>query len=953
MRIFFTFLLLVSVKAFAQIHPDNCKSIQEIALMEALSHQRITNAANATMASNNFDVKYYRCEWEVDPAVRYIKGKVTVYYLITSATDFISLDLMNDLVTDSVKQRNALLIKSHSNNTLTINFPGIVNSGTLDSVSVFYQGVPANTGFGSFIQSTHAGVPVMWSLSEPYGSRDWWPCKNGLDDKADSIDVLITNPIAYKAASNGLLQSQTPVSGGSKLLTYWKHRYPIASYLICFAVTNYAVFNRSVNLTNGILPMQTFCYPEDSASFSNGTINVLNAMQQYDTTFGPYPFMNEKYGHVQFGWGGGMEHQTSTFVINIGESLCAHELGHQWFGDKITCSSWKDVWLNEGFATHLASIYMEKKYPSSVTSTRKSEISSITSQPGGSVLVDDTTDVNRIFDSRLSYTKGSHLLYMLRWILGDNVFFTALRNYQTDPAVIYGFATTADLKRNLEQTSGLNLTYFFNEWYSGQGYPTYNVQWSNAGSGNVWIKMNQVTSHSSVPFFELPVALQFKNATQQATVVVNNTTNGEIFIKSVGFIPDTVFIDPDAWLITRNNTSAKLPACGTVGGLASSAVSTTTATVSWSALSGANNYTVDYKLASSGTWINAATATTSLSVNLSGLTASSLYDWRVRANCTFEAGQYAQAQFTTSATATCGTVTGLASSAITSSTATVSWTGLSGANNYTVDYKPASSGTWINAAAATTSLSVNLGGLTAGSVYDWRVRANCTGATGAYAQAQFTTSAVCPGPYDVSTNGTASGAALIPFNTDIKGTISPRGDNDYYKFVITTGGTATITLTTLPANYDIRLYGSNGTTQLAISQKNGTSNETISRTYTAGTYYVRVYGSNNANNATNCYTLRVALGTATKFAIKEITTNKIRMALYPNPADQLLHISLDGYNSEKIIEVFDLTGKAVIAEKTMQRNAALRVGTLPGGLYLIKITARDGTVLGQDKFMKK
>ena len=134
----------------------------------------------------------------------------------------------------------------------------------------------------------------MWTLSEPYGARDWWPCKNGLDDKADSIDVFITHPSAYTAASNGLLQSQISVSGGSKLVTHWKHRYPIASYLICFAVTNYAVFNNTVQLSTGVLPMQTFCYPESLSSFQNGTANVLNAMQLYDSTFGPYPFMNEK-----------------------------------------------------------------------------------------------------------------------------------------------------------------------------------------------------------------------------------------------------------------------------------------------------------------------------------------------------------------------------------------------------------------------------------------------------------------------------------------------------------------------------------------------------------------------------------------------------------------------------------------------------------------------------------
>ena len=153
--------------------------------------------------------------------------------------------------------------------------------------------------------------------------------------------------------------------------------------------------------------------------------------------------------------------------------------------------------------------------------------------------------------------------------------------------------------------------------------------------------------------------------------------------------------------------------------------------------------------------------------------------------------------------------------------------------NYDVDYKLNSSGTWINAATATASTSVNLSGLTASSVYNWRVRANCTavGLSSTYAQAQFTTAAVvtCPGPLDVSTNGNAAGAATIPFNTDVKGLISPTNDNDYYKFVITTGGTATITLTTLPFDYDIKLYSSNGTTQLAISQSGGTTSETINQ----------------------------------------------------------------------------------------------------------------------------
>ena len=559
MRIFFTIVLMFGLNAFAQSPAEYCKQVDNIAMMERMAHERIANSANGTLASNNFEIKYYRCEWEVDPTVYYITGKVTAYFVMTAGSSSISFDLMSSLTVDSVKQRNVLLTKQHTANVLTVNFTGTINTGTLDSVSIYYKGPPANTGFGSFYQGTHSGAPIIWTLSEPYGSRDWWPCRNGLDDKVDSIDILITYPAAYKGASNGLLQSETLLPGGTKKQAWWKHRYPIASYLVCMAVSNFSVFNNTVQLGSTTLPMQTYCYPESLASFQNGTINTLNALQLYHNNFGPYPFIKEKYGHVQFGWGGGMEHQTATFVTSIEENLCAHELGHQWFGDKVTCGSWEDIWLNEGFATFLADFYYENKYPFNALQLRKNEINSITSQPGGSVWVNDTTNVGRIFDGRLSYNKGAHVLYMLRWKLGDSAFFRGLRQYQQDPKIAYGFAKTPDLQRNLEEVSGQNLTEFFKDWFKGQGYPSYRVEWTQVGGSSVQIKMNQTTSHISVDFFELPVALKFKNATQEKTIVVDNTVNGEIFIRNIGFIADTVLIDPENWLITKNNVTVKVP----------------------------------------------------------------------------------------------------------------------------------------------------------------------------------------------------------------------------------------------------------------------------------------------------------------------------------------------------------------------------------------------------------
>lgn len=555
MKPYLFLILLMFSKAFGQISIDPVEKVMNIAEMERAAHQRVGNTENITASSNNFDVKYYRCEWQVDPAIRFIKGKVTVYYILSSASSSIALDLVNALQTDSVTQRNNLLHFSHANNTLQINFANSVSSGKFDSISIYYQGAPASSGFGSFIQDKHGGIPVIWTLSEPYGSRDWWPCKNGLDDKADSIDVIITHPAIYKAASNGLLQSE--ITSAGSIITHWKHRYPIASYLICFAITNYTVFNNSVQLGNVNLPMQTYCYPESVNLFQNKTPLVLNAMKLFHNVFGEYPFIKEKYGHVQFGWGGGMEHQTSTFIVTPDESLMAHELAHQWFGNKVTCASWEHIWLNEGFATHLASMHMEHHYPANINNNRLAGINFITSLPDGSVWVNDTTNASRIFNGRLSYYKGSYLLYMLRWILSDDIFFKAVNQYHTDPKLAYGFATTADLKKHLEKTSGRDLTEFFKDWFYGQGYPSYNVEWSQVGSNFVKIKMNQATSHPSVNFFELPVALKFKNATKEKTVIVDNKTNGEIFYKNIGFIADTVLVDPDYWLITKNNTTQK------------------------------------------------------------------------------------------------------------------------------------------------------------------------------------------------------------------------------------------------------------------------------------------------------------------------------------------------------------------------------------------------------------
>ncbi len=306
--------------------------------------------------------------------------------------------------------------------------------------------------------------------------------------------------------------------------------------------------------------------------------------------------------------------------------------------------------------------------------------------------------------------------------------------------------------------------------------------------------------------------------------------------------------------------------------------------------------------------------------------------------------------FTIGAPAACGDATGLTATSITQTSATVSWTAVSGAISYDVDYKTNASSTWINAATATTATSVNLSALTAGTLYDWRVRSTCTGGSGNYVQSQFTTATppvTCPGIYDVSTNGTTGGAALIPLNTDVKGLINVSGDNDYYKFTITTGGTITITLSTLPANYQLALLNSSGTT-LQTSSSGGTTSETINATVAAGTYYARVYPrNNNAFNATNCYTLRVQTGTAARNAGAEIVQfSNNKFSVFPNPVGYTAGLSFTSAVNGKVNVIVTNQLGSVVLRKTMAVNEGdnirnLDVSLLASGMYVIKIQNGD------------
>ena len=560
------FYLLATLLAFS-VSIGQVTDVERIAESEMKSSASLMSVA-VNPNTQNYDVTYHKLELTVNPAQPsgQLTGKVTTTFTALNNMTSVVFDFNNDLTVSSVKKGTSNLTFTQSATELSINLGGTQTAGTSATVEITYSGVPQSNE-NAYVRTTHNGQPIIWTLSEPFGARDWWPCKQDLNDKIESIDVYITAPSQYTSVSNGV-QMGTTTSGSNKT-THFHHGFPIPAYLVAFAVSNYNTYTIQAGTAPNTFPIVNYIYPEDFASAQSEVQETVAIMDLFESLFETYPYHEEKYGHCQFSGGGGMEHTTVSFMDGFDRQLIAHELGHQWFGDKITCGTWKDIWLNEGFATYLAMLVYENiDGVDTFIGYKFNVVEFITSQPGGAVYLTDAEALNsgRIFSSRLSYNKGAMVLEMLRWKLGDAVFFQAIKNYLADPNLAFKYAVTTDLKAHLEAAYGQSLTEFFNDWVYNQGYPMYDITVQGT-SGQVTVTINQSQSHASVDYFEMPVPLRFYGtAGQVLDVTLDNTFDGETFQVNVPFTIQSFDFDPDVHLISQNNSTSLGTA--TVGQLA-------------------------------------------------------------------------------------------------------------------------------------------------------------------------------------------------------------------------------------------------------------------------------------------------------------------------------------------------------------------------------------------------
>ncbi|MBI9032902.1 MAG: T9SS type A sorting domain-containing protein [Bacteroidales bacterium] len=504
-----------------------------------------------------YDLKYHRFNWNLRPDSIFISGSVFSIFEIKKQTQHIDFQLSEHMNVDSVKYHSKKIAFDHKSDNLVIcKLPEFISIETVDSIEVFYHGSPNDQAAFNRHYHSHGSdsIPSLWTLSEPYGAQSWWPCKNHLSDKIDSTDFFITTPKPYRVAGSGLLVDET--QNGNHITYHWKHRYPIPAYLIFLAVSEYSVFEEYFHYQNDSLLILNYVYPQDSAIAHDKVKALLPAMTMMSDLFGPYPFQNEKYGHVQMGRGGGMEHQTMTSMGSWSYEIVVHEAAHQWFGDYITCASWHDIWLNEAFATYISALAYERVSQTDFWWEKWKEVvtEKIVAEPGGSVYVADTTDVSRIFSGRLTYYKGAYVLHMLRWVLGDQKFFQAVQQYLNDPENSYGYATNLNFKSHLEHAYGGDLTWFFDQWYYGEGYPEYEIVVEQLNDEYVEVEINQNQSIESAHFFKMPVPIQFWSADKDTIIIFDHQYSGEVFTAKIGTVYDSVIFDPQRWILSANNT---------------------------------------------------------------------------------------------------------------------------------------------------------------------------------------------------------------------------------------------------------------------------------------------------------------------------------------------------------------------------------------------------------------
>ncbi|MHC1706752.1 MAG: M1 family aminopeptidase [Bacteroidales bacterium] len=557
----FLLFFLTGITVNAQFKPG--------AMPEIWKQEALYNTADLPLPRlwyTDYDVVFCKLDLHLERNTVYVEGNVTTQ--ARSVRDVLSVytcELIQALTVDSVHFNGVSASFTHQGDSVIIPLNPSPVSGEEFSVRIFYHGLPPTGGYFAGISagvSAKWGNEVMWTLSQPFNAKQWWPCKQDLVDKYDSAYIFITTDASNKAGSNGLLTAITPMPG-DKLRYEWKTFYPIDYYLISAAVADYQeykLYAYPAGSSDSVF-IQNYIYdaPGCLEYYKNELDNTRYHLELFAKLFGPYPFSREKYGHCLVNLGGGMEHQTMGSLGDFNFHLTSHELAHQWFGDHVTCATWNDIWLNEGFATYAQYLSLQYLASQAYADTLMMGIHNyVKSLPGGSVYIPagEADNTPRIFDGRLSYNKGAAIIHALRGeINNDSVFFDVLKQY----LITFGdsVAVGDDFKQISEMLAGTDFDYFYDQWYYGEGFPVYNILYWQL-EDTLTILTSQTSTTRTTPFFNMH--LEFKALTSEGDTLIRVFVDQQekTFIIPFKDPLTSLVADPKYWNILHVNSLEKV-----------------------------------------------------------------------------------------------------------------------------------------------------------------------------------------------------------------------------------------------------------------------------------------------------------------------------------------------------------------------------------------------------------
>lgn len=540
-------LLLVSLSSFAQEAED----IREKKHINTYASKEVKY--NSEM--DKYDVTYYKLDLHANNSSAYVSGTVTIkakaLEAIASQVVFQLIDQL-DVISVKVNSQNSEF--EHENDEVIVSISSPLSVDDFFTIEIDYEGFSTDNSRG-LTNSVHSNwdVPVTWTLSESFHSKSWFPVKESLTDKADSVDVYLTVPDNLTGVSNGLLKQVVDLEDGFKRFE-WQTRYPIAYYLIFIAVADYQEYQTFSNPSGVDEPLliQNFVYnlPGCLEYYKEGIDRTAAFIEIFSNLYGLYPFINEKYGHVMAPFGGGMEHQTMSMMGGFSYTLVSHELAHMWFGDYVTCATWQDIWINEGFASYSEFLAFEfQGFPDEAVIWMENAHELAKQEPSGSVYIpaQEATNESRIFSHSLSYKKGAAIVHMLRYELNnDELFFSILQEFLN--RYKFSHATGMDFLEVVNELSGEDYQWFFDQWYFGIGYPRFYVNYGRTDGEN-FITISQQSSSGNADFFRTSLEFQLLEGEEVVTRKLHVTESPQTFLFESEYPISSLVVDSESWVL--------------------------------------------------------------------------------------------------------------------------------------------------------------------------------------------------------------------------------------------------------------------------------------------------------------------------------------------------------------------------------------------------------------------